>query len=582
MAGANASNMAPDTLCRLRETIENIQHFQFDRERPPAGFGGSRCRFDAGRRPQLRRAPRNGAASARAISARPAASPWRWPVLPPKAAARRSGSRPISPVSKAARSMARGSICSACRRSDCWCCGRSAPSTRCLRWRRHSNAARSQASSPNCRMTAPTSPRRAGSRSPPATHRGLGLLLRHRSSSMPSAAMTRWNVAAASGPRDAFGGIGITSFLLSLVKNRRGPCGRWNVAWDHHEYVRLPDFRRPGGSSRCGYGVCRRTGIARQWADSAPELTGKPFAVAATVKSARQIAALNDEAAGSACAPACRSPMRARCIPRLRSSMPMRPPTQRLLDAIADWCDRYTPLVGLDPPDGLFLDITGCAHLFGGEDACCRDLMQRLRSAGFPCARRGRRHARLRLGGGALRHDVASCTPRRRRAMPCVYSRSQLCGIDPDIAAPLAQAGLENHRPSVIDLPRAPLAARFGAKPSCAASIRRSADRRRADHAASAGAGLSRRAAFRRADRPRGRRARHHRASCARTGARDGTARQGRAPSADRAVPHRRQGGAHRYRHLGAVARAGTHPPAFHRYGLRCSATRPIPASAST
>jgi len=35
---------------------------------------------------------------------------------------------------------------------------------------------------------------------------------------------------------------------------------------------------------------------------------------------------------------------------------------------IADWCDRFTPLVAFDPPYGLFLDISGCAHLFGGED----------------------------------------------------------------------------------------------------------------------------------------------------------------------------------------------------------------------
>jgi protein ImuB len=40
-----------------------------------------------------------------------------------------------------------------------------------------------------------------------------------------------------------------------------------------------------------------------------------------------------------------------------------------LLDGIADWCDRFTPLVSLDAPDGLFLDITGAAHLFGGETA---------------------------------------------------------------------------------------------------------------------------------------------------------------------------------------------------------------------
>ena len=38
-----------------------------------------------------------------------------------------------------------------------------------------------------------------------------------------------------------------------------------------------------------------------------------------------------------------------------------------LLDRIADWCDRFTPLVSLDAPDGLFLDITGAAHLFDGE-----------------------------------------------------------------------------------------------------------------------------------------------------------------------------------------------------------------------
>jgi len=34
-----------------------------------------------------------------------------------------------------------------------------------------------------------------------------------------------------------------------------------------------------------------------------------------------------------------------------------------LLDSIADWCLRYTPLVACDRPDGLLLDISGCAHL---------------------------------------------------------------------------------------------------------------------------------------------------------------------------------------------------------------------------
>jgi protein ImuB len=38
-----------------------------------------------------------------------------------------------------------------------------------------------------------------------------------------------------------------------------------------------------------------------------------------------------------------------------------------LLENIADWCDRFTPLVALDASYGLYLDITGAAHLFGGE-----------------------------------------------------------------------------------------------------------------------------------------------------------------------------------------------------------------------
>src|ERR1041385_2298207 len=54
-----------------------------------------------------------------------------------------------------------------------------------------------------------------------------------------------------------------------------------------------------------------------------------------------------------------------------------------LLDAIADWCDRFTPLVSLDAPDGLFLDITGAAHLFGGEAAMLAMVTQRIAAHGF-------------------------------------------------------------------------------------------------------------------------------------------------------------------------------------------------------
>src|SRR5215813_8561726 len=74
----------------------------------------------------------------------------------------------------------------------------------------------------------------------------------------------------------------------------------------------------------------------------------------------------------------------------------------RTLNDIADWCDRFTPLVALDAPHGLYLDISGCAHLFGGEAAILRLLCDALTAQGFAvsaaiastpiCARTMNRH----------------------------------------------------------------------------------------------------------------------------------------------------------------------------------------------
>jgi protein ImuA len=64
---------------------------------------------------------------------------------------------------------------------------------------------------------------------------GLGLILHPDCPSQPSTAMTRWEVASARGARDSFGGLGPTTFALSLVKNRRGRTGQWRLSWDHHE-----------------------------------------------------------------------------------------------------------------------------------------------------------------------------------------------------------------------------------------------------------------------------------------------------------------------------------------------------------
>ena len=73
-----------------------------------------------------------------------------------------------------------------------------------------------------------------------AQNSGLGLLIRHKITDMPSAAATRWEIAPALSQPDAYGGIGRARFDISLCKNRRGPSGRWIIEWDHHERAFQP------------------------------------------------------------------------------------------------------------------------------------------------------------------------------------------------------------------------------------------------------------------------------------------------------------------------------------------------------
>jgi protein ImuB len=54
-----------------------------------------------------------------------------------------------------------------------------------------------------------------------------------------------------------------------------------------------------------------------------------------------------------------------------------------VLEAVAEWFDRYTPLVALDPPDGLLLDVSGATALFGGERALLDSIRAALKTHGF-------------------------------------------------------------------------------------------------------------------------------------------------------------------------------------------------------
>jgi protein ImuB len=130
-----------------------------------------------------------------------------------------------------------------------------------------------------------------------------------------------------------------------------------------------------------------------------------------------------------------------------------------LLDAVADWCLRYTPLVALDPPDGILLDIGGCAHLFGGEAALRADLLARSSRSGLTA------HAAIAgtIGAAwaAARFDVSEIMPSGHERDAIAPLPLAALRLPADTIAALARVGLKRVG-DIVDLPRAPLAARFG------------------------------------------------------------------------------------------------------------------------
>ncbi|WP_184421626.1 Y-family DNA polymerase [Rhodoblastus sphagnicola] len=94
-----------------------------------------------------------------------------------------------------------------------------------------------------------------------------------------------------------------------------------------------------------------------------------PFALVEKRANAQRLFALDPAALAQGLTPGLSlSDARAR-LPSLLVA-PADPAADRaLLLRLAARCERYTPLAALDEPHGLVLDIAGCAHLFGGEEA---------------------------------------------------------------------------------------------------------------------------------------------------------------------------------------------------------------------
>ena len=108
-----------------------------------------------------------------------------------------------------------------------------------------------------------------------------------------------------------------------------------------------------------------------------------PLVVVAKIDNALRLTAVDRKAARLNLAPGMTLADARAMIPALEVAEADEDADRTLLEAIADWCDRYTPLVALDPPHGLLLDVTGATALFGGEPALLDGIKSALKSQGF-------------------------------------------------------------------------------------------------------------------------------------------------------------------------------------------------------
>jgi len=114
---------------------------------------------------------------------------------------------------------------------------------------------------------------------------------------------------------------------------------------------------------------------------------------------------------------------------------------ERLMLRLAAFCEQFTPLVALDPPCGLMLDATGCAHLFGGDAAMRTYVLQAM--------------ARLSFTGRA----AVAATPDAARAL-ARFGETAVAPPNEDeiFTRPLSIAALEAPRETSVALTRAGLA----------------------------------------------------------------------------------------------------------------------------
>lgn len=133
---------------------------------------------------------------------------------------------------------------------------------------------------------------------------------------------------------------------------------------------------------------------------------------------------------------------------------------EQLLEALALWCIRFTPVASIDPPDGIILDCSGCTHLWRGDKAYVDHITGRLESFGY--------HVRAAMSDTVASAWAISRYGRNKTIIPSGEQLSALLNLPAEalrlentITAKLEKLGL-NKIGQFANFPRTALRKRFG------------------------------------------------------------------------------------------------------------------------
>ena len=193
----------------------------------------------------------------------------------------------------------------------------------------------------------------------------------------------------------------------------------------------------------------------------APDLEEAPFALITTERGVRRLYATDAKAAALGLFVGQKATDAMALVPELETAEADPEGDLAALTALADWCVRFSPAAALDPPDGLFLDITGVAHLWDGEAAMLDDLIARLARAGIAARGAVAESAGAAWALARFGEDRTLAEPGAEAALLSQLP-TQALRLEPETAAQLARLGLARVG-LIAALPRDQLARRFGA-----------------------------------------------------------------------------------------------------------------------